>query len=68
MKKTKAFSLVELLIASAIFAVVMVSIYSAFRTGIFGYKNIRENIEIYQSARFILERINLDLRNAFAYS
>ncbi len=68
MKNTRGFTLIELLIASAIFAVVMVSIYSAFRTGIFGYKNIQENIEIYQSARFMLERINLDLRNAFGFS
>ncbi|MCX5697175.1 MAG: prepilin-type N-terminal cleavage/methylation domain-containing protein [Candidatus Omnitrophica bacterium] len=62
------FSLVELLIASAIFAVVMVSIYSAFRTGIFGYKNIQENIDTYQAARFIFNRMDLDLRNAFIYS
>lgn len=68
MKKNKALTLVELLIASSIFVIVMVTIYSAFHSGIFGYRNIDENINIYQTARSILERINLDLRNSFTYS
>jgi prepilin-type N-terminal cleavage/methylation domain-containing protein len=68
MKKNKAVTLIELLITSAIFVVVMVAIYSAFQTGIFGYRDIEENIQLYQSARQILERINLDLRNSFAFS
>lgn len=67
MKSHKAFTLLELLIASSIFIVLMVTIYSAFHSGIFGYRNIEENIDIYQAARLILERINLDLRNSFAY-
>ena len=68
MKKLTGFTLVELLIAASIFVVVMVSIYSAFSAGMFGYKGIEENIKISQIARQILERINLDLRNSFAYS
>ena len=69
MKKIlRAFTLVELLIASAIFLVVMLPIYSAFQSGIFGFRNIEETIDIYQTARQILERMNLDLRNSFAYS
>jgi len=69
MKKiNKAVTLIELLIASSIFAIVMVTIYSAFHTGLFGYRDIEENIDIYQTARIILERLNLDLRNSFAYS
>lgn len=68
MKKNIAFSLVELLIASAIFVVIMVTVYSSFHTGIFSYRNIKEAINIYQTARLILERINLDLANSFSYS
>lgn len=68
MKKQKAFTLVEILIASLIFTVVMVSIYAAFHSGIFGYRSIDENIDTYQAARTILERLNTDLRNSFAYS
>ncbi len=67
-KTNRAITLVELLIASSIFSVVMVSIYLTFNTGLFGYKDIGENIDIYQSARIVFERLNLDLRNSFAYS
>ncbi len=67
-KKKKALTLLELLIVSSISAVIMVSIYAAFRTGTFGYRDIQNNIKVYQAARQILERINTDLRNAFAYS
>ena len=68
MRKTSAFTLVELLIALMIFSVVMVTIYSTFHNGIFGCRNIEEVMEIHQGARQVLERINLDLRNSFAYS
>jgi len=59
------FTLVEILITSAIFAVIMVTVYSVFRTGTFGYKDIEENLQAQQSARQVLERIALDLRNSF---
>lgn len=68
MRKNKAFTLVELLITSSIFVIVILTIYSAFCTGIFGYRNIEETIAVYQAARQILDRINLDLRNSFVYS
>jgi prepilin-type N-terminal cleavage/methylation domain-containing protein len=68
MNKNKAFTLVELLIASSIFAVVMVALYVSFSSGVFGYRNIDERLEVYQKSRHILDRLNLDLRNSFAYS
>ncbi|MFH1129087.1 MAG: prepilin-type N-terminal cleavage/methylation domain-containing protein [Candidatus Omnitrophota bacterium] len=68
MKKNTAFSLVELLVASAIFVVIMLTVYSSFHTGIFGYRKIKEAVNIYQTAGLILERINLDLANSFSYS
>lgn len=61
-------TLIELLIASSIFLVVMVTIYSAFHTGIFGYRSIDDTLNINQTARQALERIDLDLRNLFAYA
>jgi prepilin-type N-terminal cleavage/methylation domain-containing protein len=67
-KGSSAFTLVELLLASTIFAVVAVSIFSAFRSGYFGYTSIAENIQTYQSLRFIFNRLSLDLRNAFIYT
>lgn len=69
MKNTrKAVTLIELLISSCIFAIVMLGIYSAFHAGLFGYRDIEENINTYQAARLILGRLNLDLRNSFSYS
>jgi len=62
------FTLVELLITSSIFVVIMLTIYSAFHTGIFSYRNIQDSIDTHQAAGQILERINLDLRNCFVYS
>lgn len=62
------FTLLELLIASSIFLVIMTAVYSSFHAGIFGYKNIEEIIDMHQAARQILERINLDIRNSFAFS
>jgi type II secretory pathway component PulJ len=68
MKRHSAFTLAEVLISSSIFLVVLVTVYSAFHTGVFGYRNIEDRIALYQAGRFILERIQLDLRNSFAYS
>lgn len=68
MSRRKAFTLVELLISSAILAVIMITVYSAFYSGIFGYRDIGENIEISQEARLIFNRLNLDLQNSFSYS
>jgi len=66
-KLVRGFTLVELLIASAIFSVVIVTIYSAFRSGFVSYRNIEEATNIHQSARLILKQINSDLRNSFSY-
>jgi len=63
----RGFTLVELLIAASIFAVIMVSIYSAFQTGILSYRRIDSAFEVYQTARIALNRIELDLKNSFAY-
>ncbi len=66
-KRIKSFTLIELLIATAIFTVVIVSVYSAFTSGLFGYRNINNAINTYQSARLVLGRMNQDIRNSFAY-
>jgi prepilin-type N-terminal cleavage/methylation domain-containing protein len=65
--KKKAITLIELLIAMTVFGVVAVAIYSAFSSGVISHRNIDEALEIYQGARLVLERLNLDLRNCFSY-
>lgn len=66
-RNKSAFSLVELLIASAIFVVVITAVYSAMHAGMFGYKNIEEHLDFYQAARQIIGRIDLDLRNTLIF-
>lgn len=67
MRYRRAFTLLELMIASSVFAVIMVSIYTAFRSGIFSQRAIETRIDTYQTARAVLEQIDKDLRNCFAY-
>ena len=67
MKRNRSLTLIELLIATSIFVTVTMTLYSAIHSGIFGYRNIEDSIEIYETARSIMERLNLDLRNCFAY-
>lgn len=68
MRKINGLTLVELLIASSIFAIIMASIYSAFYGGFLGYRKMDASFEVYQSARTIFSRIESDLRNSFLYT
>jgi type II secretory pathway component PulJ len=68
MRKISGFSLLELLITSSLFLILMLVIFSSFRTGVLGYKNIDKAIDSQILGQRILEMLNLDLRNAFAYS
>lgn len=62
-----AFSLLELLIVSSIFSVMMLSIYSAFQAGILSYNKMDSAFNIYQTARVILNRMEQELKNSFIY-
>jgi len=64
----KSFTLIELLIAVTIVTLIILSVYSAFNTGILAYKKIDSAFDGYQEARIILNRLETDLRNSFAYS
>lgn len=68
MRKRYGFTLIELLIATSIFSVVILSLYSAFHTGILSYRKIDSASIVYQNARIVLNRIELDLKNSFVYS
>ena len=46
MKIKSAFTLIELLISVSIFAVIMVSLYSAFSTGVLGLGKIEESAAV----------------------
>lgn len=67
MKKSCGFTLIELLIATSIFSIIILSIYSAFQTGILSYRKVDSAFETYQTARIALNRMELDLKNSFVY-
>ncbi len=67
MKEEKAFTLVELLISISILAIIMLSLYSAFNTGVLGLRQVEEGALVSESGYLILSRIDRDLRNSFAY-
>lgn len=57
-----AFTLLEMLIATTIFAIVIASIYQTFRTGIFAYNRGHRSVELLQNARFAMNLITKDIR------
>ncbi len=66
--RKKGFTLIEVLIASVVFVVVMLAVYAAFSTGLFGYRTIEDRLSLYQGGAQILGQLNSDLRNSFPYS
>jgi prepilin-type N-terminal cleavage/methylation domain-containing protein len=67
MKKKGGFTLIELLVSASILSVVMLGAYSAFRGGVLSYKKIDSALSVYQAAISLLNRMELDLKNSFAY-
>ncbi len=63
-----AFTLIELLIAISIFAIVAVALYSTFFAGISVWKKSGEGGNIYQDAKFVFDDIKRDLQNAIYLS
>lgn len=67
-KARRGFTLIEILIATSIFSVVILSLYAAFRTGISSYRRLDSAFNIYQTARILFNRMETDLKNSFIYS
>ncbi|MGD0335821.1 MAG: type II secretion system protein GspJ [Candidatus Omnitrophota bacterium] len=68
MRNKQGFTLVELLIASSIATIIILSLYSAFQTGISSYKRADSVFEVSTNARIAFNRIELDLKNSFQYT
>ncbi len=64
----RGFTLIEMMISAAIFSVLLVAVLSAFRSGSSGYTRIGSSFNLYQQARLIFKRMDLDIGNAFVYS
>ena len=67
MKNIRSFTLIEVLISTAIFAVVLVAVYSAFQAGTLSYNKIDSAAGVFQPVRVIFNRMELDIKNAFVY-
>lgn len=66
-RQKRGFTLIELLISAAIFSIIVLSIYSAFQTGILSYNKLDSSFDLYQTARIVFNKIERDLRNSFVY-
>ena len=64
-KKINGFTLVELLVAISIFAVIAVVLYTCFRSGVVSYRRISDEVDSQQKLRYLLGKIEKDLKNAF---
>lgn len=67
-RHTQGFTLVELLIATSIFVVTIISVYAAFQTGVVTYHKIDSAFSVYQTARILLQRLETELTNACMFS
>jgi prepilin-type N-terminal cleavage/methylation domain-containing protein len=68
MKKKNGFTLIELLIVIAIFSLLIVTIFSAFRTGLLAYEKIDVSTSLYQRVRISFNLIEAELKNVFVYN
>lgn len=67
-KSSFSFTLIELLIALSIFAVVAIALYSAFSAGIAVWRRSSEGRDAYQDVKFIFDDMTKDLKNALYLS
>jgi len=67
-RSAAGFTLLEVLLAIGISAVVLTSVYSAFRVGWFSYKRLDSQSQILDSLRSSLNKLEKDLRNTFLFN
>jgi type II secretion system protein J len=60
----KGFTLLEVLVSMAILVIIMAAIYSAYTTNVEAVQIARQNGEVHQTARIVLERMTKDLQSA----
>jgi len=63
-KDVKGFTLLEVLVSIAILVIIMAALYSAYTTNVEAIQIARQNGEIHQTARIVLDRITKDLQSA----
>jgi len=64
----KSFTLLELLIVSSIFSIILINLYLTFSTGIISYCNIEKEVLFSRSIQKFFLYLASDLMNCFSYS
>jgi prepilin-type N-terminal cleavage/methylation domain-containing protein len=60
----RGFTLLEVLVSMAILVIIMAALYSAYTTNVEAIQIARQNGEVHQSARIVLDRLSKDLQSA----
>jgi general secretion pathway protein J len=63
-KDVKGFTLLEVLVSMAILVIIMAAVYSAYTTNVEAIQIARQNGEVHQMARIVLDRMTKDLQSA----
>jgi type II secretion system protein J len=63
-KDVRGFTLLEVLISMAILVIIMAVLYSAYTTNVEAIQIARQNGEVHQAARIVLDRLTKDLQSA----
>jgi len=67
MRNRRGFTLIEVLLAVSIFAVIAGSLYFSLRSGLLVFQRAEVGLSDQQTIRLVLARIEKDLRNALRY-
>ena len=59
----KGFTILEVLVSMAILVIIMAALYSAYTTNVEAIKIDRQNGEVHQTARIVLDRMTKDLQS-----
>src|SRR5512136_1236682 len=66
LKCCRGFTLLEVLVSMAILVIIMAALYSAYTTNVEAIQIARQNGEVHQAARIVLDRMTKDLQSALA--
>ena len=64
LKCPRGFTLLEVLVSMVILVIIMAALYSAYTTNVEAIQIARQNGEVHQEARIVLERMTKDLQSA----
>jgi prepilin-type N-terminal cleavage/methylation domain-containing protein len=66
--RRKGLTLVEILVVSAIFAIIALSLFVVFRAGLESWSRTQAHLEVYQTARTAIDWLTRDLSSAYLNS